>query len=313
MKAMLIVTVVTAHLAYVDETLKSVIYMFHIPAFLFVSGYLTTYSKGGRHLARTIGCLALSILIWNLIICLIFQKEHFFTSPRLQRNLTNTVWCYYPTSKTGHSNVSQMWFVWTLIIMKTAVYWIRGKWKLLTAIAVTGIVYTIIMQHTQSRTLFYIDRTMTALPFYIAGYMARNAMPQTYTMSRRWQVWLVATALLCVALNLIFNKEHVDMFHWRTGISVVLYYVTAMSMTIVVIESLKKIKVSNYAVSKISTGTFLILATHVFAIYEIGDCLSWDQTGVIETLIIVAVCMPMIILSERYLPILIGKASAGKK
>lgn len=65
MKAMLILLVVLGHSGSV---FTYVLYLFHIPAFFFISGYLANYNKDGAGSIKSSRWMIYAIIIYNLLL-----------------------------------------------------------------------------------------------------------------------------------------------------------------------------------------------------------------------------------------------------
>ncbi|MBO7337645.1 MAG: acyltransferase family protein [Paludibacteraceae bacterium] len=316
-KVVLISLVIMGH---TGSSLIPVIYTFHIPAFFFVSGYLSNYEKPIKHLLKTSLLLAGAIVIWNIIFvaCNIpdgvkgadLHKIWLF----VRNSLIKTFWCYYPTSKWGHGLLCQMWFVWVLIIIKLACGLIarRGE-RLKLGVILACVVYTAIVYHNDVRTWFYLDRSICALPFFLAGNMARGMKIDVDKLSSIRNIAIAAAMMtICVVVTLKTYDRSIDMFHFRLGRNAILYYTTAAIGTALCIMICTKLPRAK-AIEILSNGTLLILAIHIWLYQYLDEYFIFDKTRITETLAIVLICLPLVYITEKWCPILLGKNKHTKK
>ena len=112
MKAFLICLVVLGHSGTI---LYPILYLFHIPAFFFISGYLSNYSKQKNVDLKRIFPLLIAILCYNVLFIIINVAFAFFNGKGIMhanpgcsyyevlvRPIIGIVWCYYPSNI--HSN-----------------------------------------------------------------------------------------------------------------------------------------------------------------------------------------------------------------
>ena len=316
-KVILITLVVVGHMG---SSLIPVIYTFHIPAFFFVSGYLSNYEKPFSHLLKSSLALALAVVIWNVIFvaCNVpdsmkgadWHKIWLFT----RNSLIKTFWCYYPTSKWGHGMLCQMWFVWVLIIIRLAggVMAKRGLWVKL-GVMLACAVYAGAMYHSDARTWFYIDRSMCAMPFFLAGMMTREAKIDVERISSLRNMAITAVAAAAgIAMTLMTYDKSVDMFHFRLGDNAALYYITAAAGTALCIMTCTKLPRAR-VVEVLSNGTLLILAVHPRIYQYLDEYFAFDETKITEALIIMTLCLPAVYIADKWCPILLGKIKHKKK
>lgn len=325
MKSILIILVVLGHSG---SLFTPYIYLFHIPAFFFVSGYLSDYSKPNQGKFSSSKYLIYAILIYNLFfIVLHCIKAHVKGIGLMHANggtdfyeliirpILGITWCYYKGSPIPNPICGQFWFVWVLLIMKYLYRIIAGRSLLLKlVVCFVCIIYSSIMYHFGSSTFFYIDRLLMAFPFFIAGNLFRNIKDVSYGLGGgkirkqyRNVLFSMILMLLCIFVYYVFNNDMPDMFHFRFGKSIILYYVVAFMGTYSLLLFCKVLPEYNI-MKTISTGTFLILAMHLIILSYLNFfIIAMDKTRILALLIVLLICVPCISVANRKSPILLGK------
>lgn len=328
MKALLIMCVVLGH---AGSKFTGVIYIYHIPAFFFISGYLSNYDKQKTGRLSSFKYLIIAIICYNLFLMFVNAIELYlngdpvYNLPILYKlyhlvvcPLIGTFWCYYVGSPFGHALCSQMWFVWTLIIIKFLYKFVAGKdIKVQIGISLICLLYVSFLNSYNIRTFFYIDRVMVALPFFAVGNMLRNKIKCNITSSifKRGGVCVICLFIICCVFiaNRHLNVGRFDMFHFIIGKSAVVYYLSSLIGTLCVLrisQMLPKIRF----IKDISIGTFLILGLHLKILYYSTylHVIDFDPTRLLALGIVLAICLPLIILCENKAPVLLGKAPKQK-
>lgn len=118
----------------------------------------------------------------------------------------------------------------------------------------------------------------------------------------------LALVLLMCSIGYFINQSSVDMFLFELGNSIIVYYLMAVIGTYALILFCQ-ILPQNLIIEQISIGTFLILAMHLILIRQLIqiNIIQWDKSRLLELAIILIICIPLIIFSKKYLPILLGK------
>lgn len=325
MKAILILLVVLGHSGSV---FTYVLYLFHIPAFFFISGYLANYNKDGAGSIKSSRWMIYAIIIYNLLLIAVNALHAFIAgtgighanpgtdfNELLIRPLIGITWCYYKNNPITNPVCAQFWFVWVLIIIKWLYRFIAHRSDTVKiAVCVLCIVYSCMIYQLNIRTLFYIDRSILAFPFFIIGNMLHGERYHTLVKPvGGGKICLLHSAVLIVLIvvvNMLINGYRPDIFHYQLGNSVLLFYALAFIGTYAVIlftQLLPKFQM----IEVISKGTFLILALHLYLLGWIEKIpfVGADPTKIVILLIICLLCYPMIRGSNKYVPLLLGKSS----
>lgn len=127
-KAILICLVVLGH---AGSIFYPIIYLFHIPAFFFISGYLCNYEKAEAGSLRKSGPLIAGILLYNVLFMVVNAVYAFTTGVGIMhavpgtsfeeiviKPITGVVCVYYPSAPYSNPLCAQLWFVWVLVLLR---------------------------------------------------------------------------------------------------------------------------------------------------------------------------------------------------
>lgn len=320
-KVILIMLVVLGHCQ--DLKYADFIYAFHIPAFFFISGYLANYKKKKTGTLKAALPMICAILIYNVLfiainamcVCLIGtdingmpQSDTSFYE-LICRPILGIVW----VRGNNNSFVNQLWFVWVLILLKCLYRYIYDRCpKFIPLILVACVSYCCLLNALGLKTVFYVDRCIMSLPFFMMGNLCKHysCLKISKILSRKMGGVIGITFFLLIAIDVsrLYSGKSMDMYAFRMGYSGLAYYMLAFLGTLALIL-IVRILPANKIVRKISTGTFLILALHyqILRLLELNDIVFSDITRLSSLAVIMVLCYPLILFSEKHCPILLGK------
>lgn len=324
-KALLICFVVLGHSG---SCFIPYIYSFHIPAFFFISGYLSNYNKVSTGSMMSFLPLCGGIVIYNGISIFVNVIVAYLTGIGLFhansgvsfyelviRPFWGILFCYYPDNPFSNPLCAQFWFVWVLIIMKFLYKFLFRNMYICNIVFFLCIIYICIITSYKIHSLFYIDRTIIALPFFIAGVRFRTIPKLIFVAQSTGKTRLtmilgtILSFAIVVFLANFFNGTDCDIFHMKLGFSPLLYYIFAFILIVLYVNICSFLPAKEF-VTIVSSGTFLILGIHILILRFINR--GFDQTKLIYLVVIIAISYPLIILSRNRCPILIGKCKQKK-
>lgn len=318
-KAILIILVVIGHCGGIFSPL---IYSFHIPAFFFISGYLANYDKPDQGKIKSSIGMIKAIIIYNFLFIILNAVKIYFTSDGLShsngeftveevlfRPVLGIFFCNYFDYQWTNPLLPQFWFVWVLIFIKFIYRYIfKLTERQLIIISIFCLLYTAVIINLDFHTFYIIDRSLVALPFFILGNLFRKESTVVYkliTINSNRKLCITTILFLLGLLYFWYNIDihRPDLFALSLGSSALLYYIIALSGTMLLICFIKKMQ-RNHIIEIISTGTFGILALHL---YMLHDILFLEPTRFFATTIILILLYPYILFANKYCPILLGK------
>lgn len=273
-----------------------------MPAFFIVSGFL--YHP--HHLSHTIRSLFVPVILLSLLHFseLVLTKGYVYTTSHydfLQ---------YRYGLGTGY--FSGIWFLWSLMGCRLimGISWLRKSDKYAWTVGITMIFITLLDEWNVihiDRILkgYFIARFIPAMPFFIMGFYLHKLFQNNYHV--RYRLVTLICLILYLVLPLINKAEGLNANSY--GYSYLLFIVTAVSGTFIVLSISKHLPRSLFF-ETFSIGTLFILGFHS-TIYDLLDMISpdWLQEYkmAIYPSVTFAVSYPLILLSRKYCPWILGK------
>lgn len=297
--------------------LRNFIYLFHLPVFFFVSGYLFRIKEEGkRFLPFLLSCfksLIIPYLFLNLVTIALngpFLLYHSFSHPSsyylLGHDHTLKQSLFYFLIGHGYAPSGPAWFLVCLFWIKVQMYFIRmfcDKFQLLLAI-----LYGFVAFYFPWRLYWDIDASFMAMPIFILGNLSKkhlsNLINKRFSILALLSVFIV-TLVSTVLLTFVQHKE--AMFSRLFGTYGFLFYVGAFT-GIMMIISLSKLleRWNNKIVALISSGSIIIMGLHgVFYQYTLLAMRRMTFLSNLELNIPLKVIVCIIVLAEMYLPIVL--------
>lgn len=261
-KAILIFLVVIGHMINIlykfqnienefISTIWHTIYLFHMPAFMFVSGF---FSKKEQSFRKILSSLLFPYLIFNIV----FYIMHFnFTFPFLPD--------------------SAMWFLFSLSVYKILLPYFKNIKHILFISAFLAMIYDVISIPELENS---IGQTIKFFPFFLAGYyMTFDQVKKIRTKKIRMYTILLTILLLisfiavsCVVLNytdeMLYAKSNrisYDMHGLSVWVMRILSGVFGFLITIALISLMPNKK---FRITSIGQRTLIIYLLHYLPIFQ---------------------------------------------
>lgn len=191
-KGFLIILVILGHIigacgkGVVCEGVWQIIYLFHMPLFIIVSGYLTRIKKDNRSFWKSISHIAIPLLIFQILFVGI--------AVIVFRNAFSKSYLYTP--------YWTLWYLlsllfWRIMIQYTPKRLLEKSYLLLT-IATIVAVFCGLMPNGR---IMSIQRTFNFYPFFLFGYYIKQGVFKT----NLWPKY-VSCGIILVAIVLIINN-----------------------------------------------------------------------------------------------------------
>ena len=289
-----------------NSILINYIYSFHMPALFLISGYLYRRHDWWKTIiAFGVPVLVLSSfhLVVKFIIGEIRLDNISFSSILLQT-------IYYRYGLGVESLFNGIWFLYALIGMRFLfgdikhLQIMRKNTISITIIAILAFSYMVFESYLISiDTIFHgylIGRMVPSLPFFCFGMYLKdkNWSPQNLTIK-----YVALIFLLSTIEPLINGKTDINSNCY--GFSYAIFAVFAILFTVMVLCISDWIPRSKYA-ETISKGTLVVLGAHT-PIHKILIFLLPSSLSFIFPFIAIITCYFIILISEKYFPILLGK------
>lgn len=302
-----------------NEVVLKWLYSFHMPLFFFLSGifhsqtekYLEFFKKKVRALLVPYLFFATTLFIFFLLVS---KKIGFSAGENLPVKEN-----FIGTEIKNFSRVSwggQLWFLLALFLVANIMYFVK-KLSLKTQILV-NVLMILTNIYLSKKIDFYLPwcflTVLMAFNFYWFGNYFRNDILNRKNISN-----LVLLGLLIINLIISHLNGKVDMWSNSYG-NLILFFIGAYSGSLFLIFFIKKFILNNKFLEYIGKNSLVILAYHkrgitiikVVFIYILKMSIPEGNTifDLIFSLIEILLCIPIIVVLNKYFPFFIGK---GKK
>lgn len=300
------------------EGLCGFIYAFNVPVFFIISGYLCHREASfGKCFDKT---------LHNLIIPYFILAAIKVAGPVI-KHIGDGEWIWSVAAVLGgfHSlndapGCSNLWFVYSLVIVKLLFQVSSGKRDLALAMACLAgaVVYNDIL-HLEWR--WAVSNCLLAYPFFIIGNSLRDKdiVQRLVISARQYRYGAALAAALLIAVTYIVGTQNgqAKLYMGQYANNIVLFAIGALtgSMAVFVLSALLdgvRLKITRV----ISSGTIVILVFHRELLHpllkEIGktdtsSLLTVNTLVFVSAVIVVMAFYPIILLVKRFIPIVLGR------
>lgn len=308
---------------------------FDLPLFFFLSGYLFSFKKYESYKAffkARVRQLMVPYLILNLvtyILWLVFFKDfdpYYYTKDPLYKQF---IGIFYGNGIQGyliHSIAS--WFIICLFVLEN-LYFLAFRnaegWKKYATLAGFFVLAILDHKYNHVRLPWSINVAIVAILFYAAGNMLKVHINKLMHLSM--PILLAVFVSSFAVLYYATKGNYVDMDQ-HVYYSLKLFYIGAFSGILSAITLCKIIELvigSIPVVLYIAKNTLVIIAFHIMLMSLITHLFAYWMGFSIETVhndnlwsfitavITLFLCIPLIYLTDRYFPVMVGKPPRAKK
>lgn len=326
-KALAIILVVFGHFAMSSHpVIVSFIYIFHVPLFFFVSGYLDKAKsfnteflyKNFRGLMIPYFFFSLCAIVPLLISPIIhpdtYQDEEI--EHIIERAFVGILLMQDKIRPYAVFPLGPLWFLVTL-------FWVRTLFSLIVTTCKHRIPYICIVLlivfvagYYLDIKFFSLDATAMALPIYLCGYLSRiYNIIECVTSQWKSLTFFCLGLLWLLFISPMNGSVGIDGANY--GNNVLLYYINAVAGSFTFVFLSKVITPKWEFLSLIGTSTLTILGTHVFigTVFKAVSSLLLNMNTYSEplwfdiTITSVGVVLGVIIhkIFVKYMPVLLGK------
>mgnify|MGYP004492240195 FL=1 len=300
------------------EGLCGFIYAFNVPVFFIISDYLCHREASfGKCFDKT---------LHNLIIPYFILAAIKVAGPVI-KHIGDGEWIWSVAAVLGgfHSlndapGCSNLWFVYSLVIVKLLFQVSSGKRDIALAMACLAgaVVYNDIL-HLEWR--WAVSNCLLAYPFFIIGNSLRDKdiLQRLVISARQYRYGAALAAALLIAVTYIVGTQNgqAKLYMGQYANNIVLFAIGALtgSMAVFVLSALLdgvRLKITRV----ISSGTIVILVFHRELLHpllkEIGkmdtsSLLTVNTLVFASAVIVVLAFYPIILLVKRFIPIVLGR------
>lgn len=312
MKVLGIYLVVLGHFNTVGNQF---VYVFHVPLFFVISGFLCKRECDGR--------LFWQKLWYNLAVPMLMLATlnyAYYCALKLYYGTFELVQVYWFVRNVLFGMMSgfgPLWFVYTLILLKI-IYQYCTHNSVFYVLTVPFLGLSVLYNHYDlSGTPFFLKapnvivNICTAFPFFALGIFLHKYKMRLHEWDNK--LMLLATFVCGLSLTVVcyhFNG-FVALFRCDYGDHLLLFLIGGVAGTMMVFALSKLLGGAPKVVEIISRGTIIILGLHINAVLLIQEaCPVW--LALLYAVMIIMVLVPVIILIERYFPLMAGKYRVNK-
>lgn len=308
MKAVGIYLVVLGHFYSVGEKL---IYVFHVPLFFLISGFLTRKESDNRLFWRKLWYnLAVPMLIMATLNAVFDFGQSLLNGTFVPMDI---YWFVRNVMFGMVAGFDALWFVYTLIILKIIFQYAFSD-KVFYAVAITMLALACMYNHVDLSVFPFflkepnaIVNACAAFPFFALGVLARGYKE----LLNGWDKKKIFAILFICGFLLVggcyYYNDYVAMYRCYYGDSVILFLVGGIAGSIMIFAVSKLFGRAPSLIGIISRGTIVILGFHKLFIAMIREVCSESSCDVLFAALIVVLFVPLIILTEKYFPLMSGK------
>ena len=293
------------------------IYVFNVPLFFFISGFLCKKETERR---------VFWIKIWyNLAIPLLLLSTINYTIGCLKLladgklEIMTFVWFVRNVLFGVNAGFGVCWFVYTLIILKILFQLCSNRnWFYLLLPIMLCLIY--VYNHNDLSNLpFFLNNpsaivnVCTAYPFFAFGVYANQYKDKLDAYNKKG---VLAFTLMCSILFVYLsgmNNDYVLMYKCGYGGNMFWFLLGGIAGSYCIFALSKLICVVPKSVKIISSGTILILAFHFYLIDGIREIYKESYMDYLFAAAIIILFIPIIIIAEKHFPLIIGKYRASVK
>jgi fucose 4-O-acetylase-like acetyltransferase len=192
--------------------LRNCIYLFHMPLFFFLSGYLYKVQTDHRlFLKKKFIHLMIPYFTFLLLYAPLEYKYHHGENHALLRTLGALVW----GGDSLRGSLAIFWFVSCLFLTQQLMNWLMNYYRLRIVMQIAAVAFVLSYVNSMYAPWFKLPFdahvVLAAMPFFLLGYMARS-----FDLKQLW-VRLVATAGAFGGAVLVYSHSSVA-YDMRGGV-----------------------------------------------------------------------------------------------
>lgn len=298
------------------EGMSAFIYAFNVPVFFVISGYLTHQESSMRV------CID---KVWNNLMIPYLILAFIKAAGDMLHHLLDGQWYWSIIAILGGfhhlhdvSGCSNLWFVYTLILIRLIYQAFPHHRIILSVISVIG---ALIYNQMEWSFSWSVTNVLIALPFFMLGNVLASAegfekMIQK-VQSMAWWKWLVML-LTCIVVTYIisFFNGSAKMYEGLYGRSFILFVIASITGSCIVYMVSTRLNCCDWKIVRISSiGSIVTLVFHRELLHPLikwinkmnFDIVIENITLFVSSVIVLLAFVPIIIVVKKVLPIVLGK------
>lgn len=287
----------------IEGNLRDFIYIFHMPLFFFLSGYLFNVREENflAFLKKSIYSLLVPYVFLNVVAFFlwlpIYLHGHYDLKLQIVRFLIGE----------SHSPAGPAWFLLCLFWVRLLAYFIKRSSLYVQVILILSC--CILAYYFPFRIYWCIDSAFIAFPFFMIG----NYMKCIGLMSNKTSInILLSLILFIVTIILSCIQGNTDVNYRIMGAYPLLYFPSALMGVLMIVCGCSFIRKSNALIKTFASGSIIIMGLHgAFGSY-IGFLLSMFFPMSITDHWFYPVLLCMVVMIVMYYPIIFLQNKCSK-
>ena len=308
MKSLGIYLIVLGHVYSVGQKF---IYVFHVPLFFMISGFLTKREDDRRvfwkklwyNLVVPMLLMAVANCVYASIVQLFVGTFEWKTFYWFARNVLFGM----------VSGFDNLWFVYTLTLLKIIFQYCSSN-KLFYSLTIVMLALAYLYNTLDlSGFPFFLKEpnsiidVCTAFPFFVLGIYGRNYKVLFNEWNNKAMLMLIfVCGILFVIISMSYN-DGVGLHCCYYGGNILVFLLGGVSGSLMVYAISKLLGHASSMVAVISRGTIIILGFHKLIIDFIWLFFPASYLDIVFAALIVVLFAPLIIATEKYFPLVAGK------
>ena len=306
--------VVLGHCTFLTEKLDMFIYLFHMPLFYLISGFLSHKDK--RDFSEILRSSVKRFLVPYFFFRLLGWLWWFFFSYERHPELFSRdgITFFKPlfaillglgyNTDFAYTVCTPAWFLFSLFWLKIFSNYILTSWIRCLSIVAFSIVLIKLFDLLDFHLYFSLENALLALPFFVIGFYIKKSEILRF-IDKKYFVLLLFFCILGFYIQL--GSERVDMNRICYGDSLFLFYLLPILFTVVLMKFFSIYFNKKYdVVEKISSGAIVVIGIHQYLLFIFNKIGGSNFVGIIMSLIVLLLCLFFIKLFNKYIPFLIG-------
>ena len=303
--------VTVGHFPNRDELLCEWFYVFHIPLFFIISGYLvsTQHNSIFQLIKKNIKSLLIPYFLLVFIGYAIETVVKTITNDSAGGgSLINSILGYPP------GRVSPMWFVFCLFFVKCLdIFCIRlctKQWLKILFYTFVIIAIPVLINFKiglpQSITWIFV-----AYPFWVVGRFLKNEQTKylatiVFKRLNNYVYYIALLAVIILPLIAVRLNGYVDIYYCILG-NIVLYYTFSIFVSICIFIIFKRfLDIKSDIITTLSKGALIIVAFHRLVYWPFEAFKGFMFVRLLAPLLAIILLYYPIVFCMKYLPILVG-------
>lgn len=309
LKGIGIILVVLGHLKLPNEMTKF-IFSFHMPLFFFVSGFVFKPKNSFDFIRDKFKRILVPYFVFSAITFLLYYIPNYSNS---ELNVIDfVIGTLLGVSDDYYLSWNVvLWFLPSLFFINVLfnfLYNYKNTYFIIVALFIISLSF--LKDNTTLFLPFHIGSALIMIPFFILGYLLKQQYPKFISILKNKEIILILLSLLIFLIGTIFSYNNDKLPDVRIHIigDVFLFYTGAL-LTILGLLGLARVLQSRVLIW-LGMNSLIIMCVHLklrSVVTAMSNYLPFeDYLGILQTILIIVLCIPFVYIINRWFPILIG-------